>query len=53
MNWDEKDELRRELIDLLLKNTKNDSEYFNRLVYALQCISTNLRYFENEIGREK
>ena len=45
---DRKDKLllNRELMDLLLKDTKDDDQYFNRLLYALQLISSALNRFE-------
>lgn len=37
-----------ELIDLLIKDTQTDDEFFNRLLYALQIISTELSRFEEK-----
>lgn len=49
MNLKEKSIMHRELIELLVKDVKNDEEYFNRLLYALQIISSELNCFEEEI----
>ena len=49
MDRKEKSIMHKELIDLLVNNAKNDEEYFNRLLYALQIISTELNYFEEEV----
>jgi len=49
MNQKEKSVMHKELIDLLVKNIKNDEEYFSRLLYALQIISSELNYFEEEV----
>ena len=49
MNQNEKSIMHKELIDLLVKNIKNDEEYFSRLLYALQIISSELNYFEEEV----
>lgn len=38
--------LHKELIDLLLKDTQNDDEFFSRLLYALQIISNELSRFD-------
>lgn len=40
--------LHKELIDLLLKDTQNDDEFFSRLLYALQVISNELNRFDEE-----
>lgn len=46
MDRKEKQTLHKELIDLLLKDTESDAEFFNRLLYALQIVSNELSYFE-------
>lgn len=38
--------LHYELIDLLLKDTQTDDDFFSRLLYALQIISTELNRFD-------
>ena len=38
--------LHKELIDLLLKDTQNDDEFFSKLLYALQIISNELSRFD-------
>lgn len=38
--------LHHELIDLLLKDTQNDDDFFSRLVYALKIISDELNRFD-------
>lgn len=38
--------IHKELIDLLLKDTQNDDDFFNKLLYALQVISNELNRFE-------
>ena len=38
--------LHKELIDLLLKDTQDDDDFFDRLLYALQIISNELNRFD-------
>jgi hypothetical protein len=40
--------MRKELIDLLLKDVKSDDEFFSRLLYALQVISNELNGFDEK-----
>ena len=40
--------MHKELIDLLVKNTQNDNEFFSRLLYALQIISNELNRFDEK-----
>lgn len=40
--------LHKELIDLLLKDTQNDDDFFSRLLYALQIISNELNRFDEK-----
>ena len=48
MERKEKQELHKKLIDLLLENTNDDTDFFNRLLYGLQIISHELNRFEEE-----
>lgn len=40
--------MHKELIDLLLKDTQNDDDFFSRLLYALQIISNELNRFDEK-----
>lgn len=40
--------MHKELIDLLVKDTQNDDEFFSRLLYALQIISDELNRFDEK-----
>lgn len=40
--------MHKELIDLLLKDTQNDDEFFSRLLYALQIVSNELSRFDEK-----
>lgn len=40
--------MHKELIDLLVKDTQNDDEFFSRLLYALQIISNELNRFDEK-----
>ncbi len=40
--------LHKELIDLLLKDTQSDDEFFSRLLYALQIVSNELNKFDEK-----
>lgn len=40
--------MHKELIDLLLKDTQNDDDFFSRLLYALQIISNELNRFDKK-----
>lgn len=40
--------LHKELINLLLKDTQNDDDFFSRLLYALQIISNELNRFDEK-----
>lgn len=40
--------LHKELIDLLLKDTQNDDEFFSKLLYTLQIISNELNKFDEK-----
>lgn len=40
--------MHKELIDLLVKDTQNDDEFFSRLLYALQIISNELSRFDEK-----
>ena len=42
--------MHKELIDLLLKDTQNDDDFFSRLLYALQIISDELNRFDEKNG---
>ena len=48
MNRQEKQELHKKLIDLLLENTTDDTDFFNRLIYSLYIISNELKNFEEK-----
>lgn len=49
MDRETKSIMHKELIDLLIKDTQNDDEFFNRLLYALQIISNELNRFNEKI----
>lgn len=40
--------MHKELIDLLLKDTQDDDDFFSRLLYALQIISNELSRFDEK-----
>jgi hypothetical protein len=40
--------MHKELIDLLLKDTENDDDFFSRLLYALQVVSNELNRFDEK-----
>ena len=48
MNRHEKRDLHTKLINLILENTTDDTDFFNRLIYSLQIISNELSHFEEE-----
>ncbi len=41
--------MHKELIDLLVKDTQNDDEFFSRLLYALQIVSNELNRFDEKM----
>lgn len=48
MNRKTKSVMHKELIDLLVKDTQNDDEFFSKLLYALQIISNELNRFDEK-----
>ena len=44
----EKRDLHTKLINLILENATDDTDFFNRLIYSLQVISNELSHFEEE-----
>ncbi len=45
----EQAELHMALNDVITYECENDAEFFERLIYALQCITNDLSQFKNDL----